>query len=291
MREQSRRGGPASAARLVRLVPLAAIAVLALCASPLSWAEEPDPDDLGGGPIPDWASIPAYPTRQTDPAAVERGRVLYELNGCSFCHGKDTRGGDGGPSLLRSQLVLTDQKGERIAGTVLNGVPNTAMVAFTLKPEQIADIAEFLHSFKVSGGDAARKPPPSIVTGNAEAGARFFKEHCSSCHSPDGDLHAVASRYKAPRKLQQRWLMPRNAPPTEVEVWAGTGAPVKGALVTLDEFVVSLTLADGSYRSFERQGSTPKLEVHDPLAGHKALLRTYRDQDIHDVTAFLVTLK
>jgi mono/diheme cytochrome c family protein len=256
-----------------------------------AWADPPDAEDRSGGPLPDWLATPAYPTRQTDPAAVARGHVLYELNGCSFCHGKDTRGGDGGPSLLRSQLVLTDQKGEHISTTILNGVPGTAMAAFALKPEQIADIAEFLHSFKVSGGDATRKPPPSIVTGNATAGARYFQQHCNTCHSASGDLRAVATRFRDPRKLQQHWLMPHHPPPTEVEVWADSAAPVKGILQALDEFTVSLTLTDGSYRSFERHGATPRIEVRDPLAGHKTLLRNYRDQDIHDLTAYLVTLK
>ena len=280
----------AGAARQLR-APM--LMLLAACACASLHAEAADPEDFGydAGPVPDWAATPAYPTRQTDPAAAARGRTLYELNGCSFCHGKDTRGGDGGPNLLRSQLVLSDQKGERVGQVILNGVPNTAMAAFALKPEQVADLAEFLHSFKVSGNEASRKPPPSIVTGNAAAGARYFSRHCSGCHSASGDLSGVATRYQAPRKLQQRWLMPRHPPPTQVDVWVDAVAPVRGTLLTLDEFIVSLTLPDGSYRSFERRGATPRIEVHDPLAGHKALLGTYRDQDIHDVTAYLVTLK
>ena len=40
-----------------------------------------------------------------------------------------------------------------------------------------------------------------------------------------------------------------------------------------------------------RDGDSPKVEVHDPAAPHKDLLREYTDKDIHDVTAYMVTLK
>lgn len=272
---------------------VAAALLLLLCWHAPLRAQVPDADDalLGDGPLPDWLATPSYPDRKPDPEAVARGRILYELNGCSFCHGKDTRGGDGGPSLLRSLLVLSDQKGEQISKVVLNGVPNTNMVAFALKSNEIADLAEFLHSFKVSGDDAARKPPPSIVTGNASAGAQYFAAHCSGCHAASGELHNIATRFPNPRKLQQRWLMPHNGAVTSVVVHPAQGAAVQGRLLVMDEFMVSLLPAGGTPRSFERRGELPRVEVLDPLAGHKALLGRYRDEDIHDVTAYLVTLK
>jgi len=64
-----------------------------------------------------------YPLRPPgDPASIDRGKALYGVN-CQFCHGVDTRGGDGGPSLLRSSVVLADQKGELIAPVVRSGRP------------------------------------------------------------------------------------------------------------------------------------------------------------------------
>src|SRR4029079_10785342 len=63
----------------------------------------------------------AYPDRPPpDPAAVERGRALYGVN-CAFCHGADTRGGDSGPSLLRSGVVLDAPNGEGMPQIVLLG--------------------------------------------------------------------------------------------------------------------------------------------------------------------------
>jgi cytochrome c oxidase cbb3-type subunit 3 len=267
-----------------------AVSLTLCCCTPLS-AQTPDDELYEGESPPDWALTPAFPDRKPDPAAVERGRTLFDLNGCAFCHGKDIRGGDGGPSLLRSLIVLSDRKGEQISKIVLNGVPNTAMAAFALKPNEIEDIAEFLHSFSVSGNETSRRRPPSIVTGNASAGALYFKAHCSACHDAGGALHDIAQRYPSPRKLQQRWLMPHTGVVTDVVVYPPQGTAIKGHLVEIDEFNVSLQLPDGTHRSFERRGAVPRVEVQDPLAGHKALLAQYRDQDIHDVTAYLVTLK
>src|SRR5437868_9854790 len=113
-----------------------------------------------------------YPTRPPgDPAAIERGKALYGVN-CQFCHGADTRGGDGGPSLLRSGLVLEDQMGELISPVVRAGRPG--MPKFTLADAQIADIAAFVHTFRAAGYDESRVKPPSLTVGDAKAGEPFF---------------------------------------------------------------------------------------------------------------------
>jgi cytochrome c oxidase cbb3-type subunit III len=233
----------------------------------------------------------AYPQRETNPEAVARGRELYTVYGCSFCHGEDARGGSNGPSLLRSQLVQRDEKGETIASVVRNGVPNTPMVGFPLETNQLADLAEFLHSFPLDSRDPSRQRPETIVTGNARSGRRYFEEHCADCHSVTADLEDIASRYPDPFELQQHWLMPSPAPPIRVRVTTAGGTTTEGVLARIDEFVVSLTLDDGTPRSFARDGDVPRVVIDDPLAGHKDLLPVYTDPDIHNVTAYLVTLK
>jgi mono/diheme cytochrome c family protein len=241
-----------------------------------------------------------YPVRPPgDPASIDRGKALYGVN-CQFCHGADTRGGDGGPSLLRSSVVLADQHGELMAPIVRSGRPG--MPKFTLTDEQIADIAAFVHTFKAAGYDESRFKPPSIVVGDAKAGEVFFKAKCASCHSPTGDLRGIATKIADPRLLQQTWLMPGSGggrggpapvrvPPTTVTVTLPSGEKVEGQLNRLDDFTISLTTADGTRRSFRTDGDTPKVEVHDPLQPHRQLLRTYNDADIHNVTAYLVTFK
>jgi cytochrome c oxidase cbb3-type subunit III len=243
-----------------------------------------------------------YPLRPPgDPAAIERGRALYSVN-CTFCHGPDIRGGDGGPSLLRAGTVLDDQNGELIAPVVKEGRADRGMPKFSFSDAQVADIVAFLHNFVAAGYDASRMKPPSILVGDAKAGEAYFSRTCGACHSATGDLRGYASRFTDEKQLQQTWLMPGsggrgaapvrlNVPPTTVTVTVKSGEKVEGVLDRLDDFVVSLTESDGTHRSFRTEGDAPKVEVHDPLQPHKDLLRRYADSDIHNVTAYLATLK
>jgi mono/diheme cytochrome c family protein/small nuclear ribonucleoprotein (snRNP)-like protein len=245
----------------------------------------------------------AYPSRPpADPAAVERGKGVYTVN-CAFCHGSDARGGEGGPNLLRSQLVLDDIKGEGFAPVVQNGRPDGGMPKFDLAIAQISDIAAFLHSIPVGGRDAARQTPINVVVGDANAGKTFFTAKCASCHSVSGDLKGIAGRIDDPKTLQQTWMMPNgggrggrgastvNVPPTTVTVTVASGQKVEGRLVRVDDFLVSLTDADGKLRSFPRKGDQPRVAIHEPMQPHLDLLPVYTDKEIHDVTAYLVTLK
>jgi mono/diheme cytochrome c family protein len=260
-------------------------------------AQTPAPSGRGriGG-----IGIGAYPERKEDQAAVERGRATFSTN-CAFCHGADIRGGDGGPSLLRSQLVLDDQKGELIGPVVRAGRPDRGMPSFAMTAEQIADLAAFMHSFRVAGYDASRDRPASIVVGNAATGEKYFTETCGSCHSVTGDLQGIATRVSDPRNLQQSWLMPgsvvsRGAPqparprPPTATVTLPSGERIQGQVERVDDFVVAIKTADGGRRSF-RIASGVQVSIADPLQPHRDLLRKYKDSDIHNVTAYLSTLK
>lgn len=260
------------------------------------------PPAQGGGRI-GGAGIGAYPNRPAaDAAALERGRAAYSTN-CAFCHGADTRGGDGGPSLLRSGLVLDDQNGELIGPVVTNGRVDRGMPKFSLTGAQITDIATFVHSFRVAGYDNSRNQPPTIVVGDAKAGEAYFAGKCASCHGPtQRNLSGIASRITNARTLQQIWLMPgsiagRGAPvpmnntPPRARVTLPSGAQVDGEIERLDDFHVALRKADGSRVAWPIVDGKPKVEVVDPLQAHRDLLKTYTDADIHNVTAYLVTLK
>ena len=279
------------------------LAILALALASASTAAAQDrgaaqtpPGGRGRGGM----GMSAYPQRKVDPAAVERGKRLYSVN-CAFCHGSDARGGEGGPNLLRSTIVLSDQKGEAIEPVVRDGRPAAGMPAFRLPPAEVEDIASYLHSFPVGGRDVARSAPATIVVGDAASGQKFFQQKCAACHSPTGDLKGIAARIEDPKTLQQTWLMPGGrggrgapavaAPPTTVTVTLASGQKVEGKLERLDDFVVTLRDSEGSLRSFPRSGSGPRVEVHDPLQPHIDLLSVYSDKEIHDVTAYLVTLK
>jgi hypothetical protein len=147
-----------------------------------------------------------------------------------------------------------------------------------------------------------------VLTGDPKRGEAYFRSAgtCQTCHSPTGDLKGVGGRYDA-FTLQARWLNPRGgrggagrggrggAASTRgaitVTVTPASGPPVSGTLDRVDDFSVSLRDAAGDYHSFTRDGATPKVEIHDPLKAHTDLLGKYTDADIHNVTAYLVTLK
>jgi cytochrome c oxidase cbb3-type subunit 3 len=258
-------------------------------------------------------------TRSRGPAVIARGKQLFEVN-CRLCHGADLRGGDmGGVNLLRSNLVLTDQHGELILPVVHNGRQTPGMPPMPPFPQipddDVKAIAEYIHSVAATMRGQGNPPPGSepvvlnIVVGDANAGKTYFQAKCASCHSPTGDLQGIGMRYADPVQLQNSWVAGgggrggrgRGAAAAgggaargrdlTVTVTQASGQKVEGRLDRLDDFLVVLTPADGVQRSFRRDGDVPKVELHDPLAGHKQLLPVYTDKDIHDVTAYLVTLK
>ena len=254
-----------------------------------------------GGGNKQAAPFVAYPPRPpADPAVVARGKEIYAVN-CAFCHGEDARGGDVGPNIIRSQILLNDKDGELLAPVLEKGRPDQGMPSFNFTLAQTSDLAAFIHSFRVGGYDVTRNRPATIVVGDAKAGEAYFKSKCAGCHSATADLQGIASRITDPRGLQQRWLMPtaggRGAAgttqglPTTVTVTLPSGQHVEGRLGHVDDFTVTVTDADGTSRTFRRDGDIPKVEIHDSIQTHRDLLRTYTDKNIHDVTAYLVTLK
>jgi len=242
----------------------------------------------------------SYPTKTPgDPAAIQRGKQIFSAN-CSFCHGSDARGGEGGPNLVRSQTVLDDQKGETIAVVVQNGRPDRGMPKFDLSTAQVGDIAAFLHSIPV-GGRAATTGVVDPLVGNAQAGEAYFNGpgKCASCHSVTGDLAGVGSRFVDVRALEGAIVSgegrlksgPGPYPWKTVTVTLPSGQTVKGRLTHIDDFTVGLWDADGNYHSYQRNGDSPKVVVTDPMQPHLDMLHTWKDDDIHNVTAYLVTIQ
>ena len=236
-----------------------------------------------------------------DPAQIARGKQVFSVN-CGFCHGSDGRGGEGGPNLLRSPLVLADQKGEAIYAVTLVGRVDKGMPKFDLSLDTIADIAAFLHSIPTGAAEKTAFDPNSILVGNAAAGKAFFngKGHCSQCHSLKGDFARIGSRLD-PKTLQDNIIsagavtklgapLP-NAPPRTVTVTLASGEVIKGTLVSVDDFDVTLTDAGGQRRTLPRHGDQPRVEIINPLQAHLDLVREWNDSDIHNLTAFLVTQK
>ena len=254
---------------------------------------------------------PNFP-QQTRPLAsqevIARGKAVYSVN-CTACHGGDLRGGDqGGPSLLRSLAALSDQHGEEIGPIVKGSRQDKGMPGFNLADADIVAVAEYIHSVLAKVGTQARPPDaidPSklnVLVGNASAGEAYFKSKCATCHSVTGDLKGFASKYDDPRTLQNAWVSGGGGggrggrgggggKPSTVTVTLADGQKIDGQLVRKDDFIVTLITPDGERRSIARDGETPKVEVHDPNEAHKKLLPSLDDKSMHDVTAYLATIK
>jgi cytochrome c oxidase cbb3-type subunit III len=223
-------------------------------------------------------------------AVLENGQSIFRRD-CAFCHGREGGGGESGPDLTRSKVVTDDVAGSTIGPIIRNGKPDRGMPAFHLPDQDVAALVAFIHSVKTKAeaqtGGRKGVDPADLQTGDAAAGAQYFSHACASCHSPTGDLAGIATRFKG-LQLEQRLLYPRNAKSTLTVTLRG-GGTVTGTLAYRDEFTVALRDAEGKYHSWS--ADNVKYTVSDPAEAHAELLPKYSDADIHNLMAYLQTLR
>jgi len=239
-------------------------------------------------------SAPPSATQPSSDEALARGQKLF-VKSCSFCHGSDATGGEG-PNLVLSSVVRHDKNGDQIGPVIREGRPSQGMPPFPMSQDQIADIVAFLHGrVKESDRRSAGKPSSAyslktLLTGNAEAGKAFFYRdgQCSHCHSPTGDLAGIAKKY-TPIELEPRFLWPSAGVHSTATVEFGRGQKMSGELAYEDAFTIAIVDSDGWYHSWPKRAL--KVEMKDPLAAHRELLKKYTGADMHNVFAYLETLQ
>jgi mono/diheme cytochrome c family protein len=244
--------------------------------------------------------------RAFDPAAVERGRTTFGGK-CAACHRANARGGEGfsGPDLIRSVLVLQDVNGREIGAHLQAGHPDKGKPPIPLEPAEITDIATFLHREITYAAERTNYQLQYVMTGDAKAGEAYFNGAggCSRCHSPAGDLKGIGARYDGPA-LQaliafgtiaggrgQGGAAASSRTARRATIALPSGETFTGVLVRLTDFDVTIRDDAGMPRSWLRTGNIPKVQVTDPLQGHIDLLPKYTDADIHNLAAYLATLK
>ena len=228
--------------------------------------------------------------RMPDAKLAAEGAKIFSST-CGFCHGADARGATG-PDLLRSAIVLDDNQGELIGQTVHQGRPAKGMPAFpSLTDEQIREIAEYLHLQVELAANRGTYKPLNVVTGDAKAGEGYFNGagKCNTCHSVSGDLAHIGAKM-SPADLQQDFLYPAKPSATKVTVTLKDGTRISGTLKHLDDFYVALNDAEGSYHSIALEKGI-SVDVEDKLLFHRQMLDSYTNQQMHDLTAYLVTVK
>jgi cytochrome c oxidase cbb3-type subunit 3 len=250
----------------------------------------------GGGPTLNGAP---RDHQVVDPEAANRGRKVWVAE-CIECHGTSARGTDKGKNLIQSDMVLQDRYGSKLAPFLAANHPmQSGRKSASLSKTDVADLSHFIHErvYDTLRGSSIFKPG-QLVTGNAKAGEAWFNGagKCSTCHSATGDLKGIGGRYD-PATLQGRFLFPRGGgrrggggKQLTLTITPPNGPAVTGAPVVFDDFDVSVRDENGKVHAFTR---SPQLKVvrNDPFAMHDQLLDVYTDQNMHDMLAYLVTLK
>jgi cytochrome c oxidase cbb3-type subunit 3 len=222
---------------------------------------------------------------------MEGGRGLF-LQNCAFCHGKDAGGGESGPDLTRSKLVSSDKEGESLGAVIHNGRPDKGMPKFNLSEPDVLNLVAFIHSEqdKAFAQTGTRKgvDEADLQTGDAAAGKRYFEGvgGCTKCHSATS-LGGVATRYTGLR-LEQQMLYPRDVK-SKVTVKTEAGQTFSGILAYQDEFTIAMKDASGTYRSWPVRDIT--FQIDDPAEAHVTALSRYSDEAIHNVFAYIQTLR
>jgi cytochrome c oxidase cbb3-type subunit III len=239
------------------------------------------------------SSASAQAAKSASPPGPARGKSLFARD-CAFCHGRDAAGGESGPDLTRSRLVGRDVRGDKIRAVVHDGRIEKGMPSFAgLTVPQVNDLIAFIRdqTRKLSSKPGGRRgvDVADLQTGNVEQGKAYFNGpgKCSSCHSPTGDLAGIATRREG-LELEMQMLYPQNAK-AKLTVTTTSGETFTGALTYKDEFHIAMTDSEGWYRSWPIR--TVEYQIDSPADAHIEQFDKYTDDDIHNLMAYLQTLR
>lgn len=260
-----------------------------------------------------------------NPEAVKRGGGYFAIS-CAACHGATAKGTTTGPDLVRSKLVEDDEGGGKVLASLLReGRPEKGMPKPTLTDDQASDIAAWLFAQVYAAGTRSTYAYTNTLVGDARKGQAYFNGAggCTACHSTSGDLAGIGAKYAAPAlqgrivsggaggrgaaigagaraagpngfTLDQTPPVVGRATPT-VTVRLASGESVDGVALNIDDFDIVIRDLSGRYHSWTRSSTRadefPKVEFHNPLQKHAEIARQLSDDDMHNLTAFLVTLQ
>jgi cytochrome c oxidase cbb3-type subunit 3 len=248
-----------------------------------------------GGPPQSPGSIrpPALVTPQTyTPEQIRNGQNRFASQ-CGLCHARDAFGSDTGPDLSRSLVVAQDNRGDKIGPLVKAGRVDKGMPAFDLNEADMIAVVAYIHDQKAKmdaqGGGRRQVDVTQLVKGNAEAGKKYFDANCASCHSATGDLQGVGMRYQGLPLMTRMLNPPARGYTPKATIVVSPQETVTGNIVSQDEFQITVTDAAGMRRNFAT--NAVKLTVENKLNAHFEQLGKYKDTDMHDVFAYLQSLK
>jgi cytochrome c oxidase cbb3-type subunit III len=244
-----------------------------------------------------------------DPALVLQGEPLYQQL-CGACHGGNGTGGPGGAvNLTQSSIAMATDGGRTLRAFLQVGRPDKGMPPMTVTETQGAALSARLLSFRPAAIASASSPAQDrVLVGDAAVGKAFFNGpigKCNTCHaveseqpSPAANLARIGSKYPDAKRLQNNMLLNRSffwSPALGQDVTAVVtyrdGRTFSGFLSSVSDFKVIIRDQDGKETTLTRNKGEPSVVLTDRLQHHLDLLEVYRDADIHNLTAYLATLK
>ena len=188
------------------------------------------------------------------PAAAARGEKLYAPN-CAFCHGEKGPG-RGRPVAGSLDAGAARRKGRTDRTRDCRAARTKVCRHSRFTPEQLYDIAQYLHMQVELVANRGTYKRLNMVTGDPKAGEAYFNGAggCKGCHSVTGDLAHIGSKYQ-PDQLQTRFVWPgAQQSQAKVTVTLPSGESIPATVKQMDDFDVSLYDAAGTYRSWPREG-------------------------------------
>jgi len=284
----------------------------------------------GGAAGPAAPEVPQLPqvsrTPKVDPELSAAGKALWTTH-CITCHGTNARGTETGPNLVRSEVVNYDRATPKDPGTgqVLGPFLKKGHQTQSGKPSasftdvEIRQLAQFL-SERVN--ETMRGSPTYIVlnenvlTGDAKAGETFFKGAggCTKCHNDkERNLAGIGSRITNAQQLQARVLYPAPAglggggrgrgaappPPPDAKpnplapvttITVAGGKPMTVQVIEEDSFMITFRDSSGAMQTI-RKTPAVKIAVTNPMQWHIDFADRLEDKQMHDLTAYLWSLK
>jgi cytochrome c oxidase cbb3-type subunit 3 len=234
---------------------------------------------LGLGPAP-------------DKAAAALGAPIYQKN-CAFCHGPQARGASG-PNLIVSDTVLGDDHGEHLIPFLKVGRPEKAMPAFkTLSDNELKDVSEFLHLQVEDVANRGTYQLQNIVVGDPDKGKAYVVANCTTCHK-EGSFEHIASKFRTADQLQRGWVWPNRPADNSLAITATVkstdGSMIAGQVTQISDFKITLIDSAGKTHVITRDPGAD-VRIRDPLAAHQKLINDLNNFDMHNVTAYLESLK
>jgi cytochrome c oxidase cbb3-type subunit III len=236
---------------------------------------------------------------EPDKIAAARGEPLYHQS-CAFCHGPQAHGATGS-SLIISDVVLGDDHGEHLVLFLKKGRPEKGMPAFALmSDDQLKDISEFVHLQVEEVANRGTYQVLNVLVGTEEKGRQYVAGHCVPCHAPGTFAH-ISSKFRSPEQLQKGWISPAqhagsgansgdSSLATTATVKMPDGVTIAGRVTQVSDFRITVVDSMGQAHIIDRKPGV-RVQMKDPLAAHQEMIMTLANEDMHNVTAYLETLK